>query len=187
MFLCCDIQEKLHPHVQQSEAVQFAANRLLDAAQALDQPIFVSEQVPDKLGHTLPVLRLPHQGCTVVAKSKFSMLCGELSEALDRAEGVVLFGLETHICVLQTVQDLLQYPALRGKSVVVAADAVSSIHTADHVEGLAAIRQMGALVAPADAIIFALLGDASHPKFKTCSTIVKNTRPLAKSPTGITE
>ncbi len=145
---------------------------LVAGAAALELPVLFTEQVPDKLGPTLPQLRAPCPEAPVLAKSAFSVLddaaCKQHLALTDRGT-VIVAGIEAHICLLATVDDLLRH----GYHTVVAADAVAS-RRADHcAEALTTMRQLGALVVPVESILFRLQRRAEGETFKTISQLIR--------------
>ncbi|KAI9353562.1 Isochorismatase-like protein [Obelidium mucronatum] len=123
-FFLCDIQAKFSPHIFHYEAIVGTATKMIKAAQILQLPLIVTEQLPDKLGPTDSNLPLPSDNCFKFTKSSFSMLTCDVLGKLDelKTDHVVLFGIEAHVCVLQTALDLLE----RGIAVTVIKDGVSS-------------------------------------------------------------
>lgn len=173
-LLVVDVQERLAPAVRDGDSVLARVGILLDAARRLGVPAVVSEQYPKGLGHTVGALasRLDGPGVEVIAKTAFS--CAReprLIEALD-AKGrpqVVLCGLETHVCVLQTALDLQE----RGYAVHVAADAVASRDPARRDLGLARMRHAGCTVVDSEMVVFEWLGAAGTDEFKEVSRLIK--------------
>lgn len=168
ILLLIDAQEKLFNAMPEAarEATLATWELLLDAAKALTIPIFYSEQYPQGLGETLPSLQarlldLPRGHCA--DKTCFS------AEALwtfpkERPQ-VVLLGLESHICVLQTALALRH----QGKSVFVVEDAVLSRKEFNKNNAIARMRQAGVLVTSSESLLFEWLEDAKHPAFRDFS------------------
>lgn len=167
-LLLIDAQEKLFQAMPEAarEAALATWELLLDAAKALNVPIFYSEQYPQGLGETLPSLQarlldLPtSQHCD---KTCFS------AEAIfqlpkDRPQ-VVLLGLESHICVLQTALAL----SSQGRSVFVVEDAVLSRKEFNKNNAIARMRQAGVIITSAESLLFEWLEDAKHPAFRAFS------------------
>ncbi|OSX70615.1 hypothetical protein BU14_0711s0012 [Porphyra umbilicalis] len=174
----CDVQERFRRAIPHFPSVVFAASYLFDAAALLSIPTLITEQYPKALGHTVEELPLPAPGATVVEKTAFSMLAppptlAALAAAPAR-RSVVLVGIEAHICIAQTAAGLLR----RGYAVHVVVDGVASQRDADRGVALARLRDAGAVVTTAEAVLFELLGDKGHPQFKAASGIVKRERPV---------
>ncbi|KAG9353801.1 hypothetical protein JZ751_011925 [Albula glossodonta] len=124
VFFCCDMQERFRPAIKYFGDIISVGQRLLQGARILGIPIIVSEQYPKGLGSTVPEMDLT--GAKLVfPKTKFSMVLPEVEAALVELPGlrsVVLFGVETHVCIQQTALDLIG----RGLDVHIVADATSS-------------------------------------------------------------
>jgi nicotinamidase-related amidase len=170
----CDIQEKFVPHIAHVDSVIHVANYLLRANQALKCPLVVTEQYPKGLGKTAPAVVLP-DNVTPIEKTMFSMMTPEVRSELDRIEvdNVVLFGIEAHVCILQTAIDLLE----AGKEVHVVADGTSSQRQADRMVAFERLRQMGVFVSTSESIVFQLVGNAKDACFKAISELSKEARP----------
>ncbi len=175
-LLMVDIQERLLPAIANRDAVLQNSVRLLTAARELNLPLIVTEQYPKGIGPTVPELAaLIPEGAPVLSKASFSC-CGAPSfdEALEDclSQGrstAVLFGVETHICVLATAMDLLE----RGVSVALAADACGSRSPDNHALGLEAARDCGALIIPTETVVYHILGEAGTPQFKALLPLFK--------------
>ena len=136
--------------------------------------VLATEQYPKGLGHTVPPLaaRLEAAGVAPVAKMTFDA-CGDpgLARALAAMapRAVVVVGMETHVCVFQTVREL----ARRGYEVHVPVDAVASRTGENRTTGLALCERSGALVTTTETIVFDLLERAGTDAFKAVSKLVK--------------
>jgi nicotinamidase-related amidase len=171
VLVLVDFQGKLARIVQDSDAVIASARRLVRGAAVLDVPVLWTEQNPRGLGATVPELAelLPGEP---IAKLSFSC-CGEgaFVEALERVgrKGVLLAGIEAHVCVYQTAADLLE----SGYEVEVVADAVSSRTAENKAIALARMGQLGAAITSVEMALFELLGRAEGARFKRLLEIVK--------------
>ncbi len=171
-LLVIDLQEKLLGHVFAAESVAVKAAALVRAAGLLNIPVLATEQYPQGLGPTAPRLRRALGGAPVIAKRTFSC-CRDAGfmaalEALGRRQ-VLVCGIETHVCVFQTVADLVA----RGYAVQVAADAVSSRSESDRTVGLERIRTAGGVVSSVESALFELLETSACPEFKAVSRLIK--------------
>ena len=165
-LLVVDIQEKLIGAMSDAEGTRARARWLLAACADLALPIVISEQYPKGLGHTLAALTTAAPAAQVVEKTHFSCVAAEcLPESLLRREQVIVCGMETHVCVLQTVLGLLSL----GKHVFVVEDACDSRTPASKAAGLARMRDAGAQVVTREMVLFELMGSASHPLFRHIS------------------
>lgn len=167
-----DIQGKLSQIVYQSEEVLRNSRLLIEGCRILDLPIIWVEQMPDKLGDTHPSIAEVLAGNSSIKKSSFSAYGNtEFIERVgaNKRNHIVLIGIENHICVYQTAVDLLA----ANYEVSVVADAVSSRSESNKQIGLSMLRDIGAKVLSAEAILFALLKSAEHPKFREIAKLVK--------------
>jgi nicotinamidase-related amidase len=163
-LMVIDVQEGFRSY-ETFEAVAGACRTLVEAARLLDVPILVSEQYPKGLGHTAPEVGL--DGEWVIEKTVFSAARAE-GFRLDGRDQAVVCGIETHVCVSQTVHDLLQ----RGVEVHVPAEAVGSRHKLDYERGLERLEKSGAVVSTVETVLFELLGEAGTPEFKAVQKLV---------------
>ncbi|MBN2583506.1 MAG: hydrolase [Planctomycetes bacterium] len=172
VLLVVDIQERLLPAIDGHEQVLAVADRVLRAARALNVPVLCTEQYPRGLGATVEPVRSNVGPEPIIEKLAFSC-CGaeglpERLAALGRRQ-VILVGIEAHVCVMQTVLDLLA----AGYRPYVVADAVSSRFAADRDVAFERMRQAGAVVTTAESVMFEWLEVAGTPEFKTVSRFVR--------------
>jgi len=142
-----------------------ACAKLVQAARMLAVPALVSEQYPKGLGHTAPEVGL--QGERLIEKTVFSAARADGFD-LGGAEQAIVCGIETHVCVSQTVHDLLE----DGLEVHVPADAVGSRHDLDYECGLERMVRAGAVVTTVEAALFELLERACTPEFKAVQKLI---------------
>jgi nicotinamidase-related amidase len=173
-LLVVDVQEKLIGLLPGHQRLVWNIRRLLDAAAVLGVPVLASEQYPQGLGPTVEPLasRLPER----VAKQAFSC-CGadQLAArliALELPKWLVV-GIEAHVCVQQTVLDLLA----GGYRVYVAADAVGSRFDVDFQMALQRMTAAGATLTTTEAAMFEWCEQAGTPQFKQISQLVRETPP----------
>jgi nicotinamidase-related amidase len=159
-----DVQESVRPYAVFAD-VASACAKLVQAARLLGVPALVSEQYPKGLGHTAPELGLADE--PVIEKTVFSAARAEGFELSGREQAIVC-GIETHVCVSQTVHDLLA----RGVEVHVPADAVGSRHEIDYERGLERMERAGAVVSTVEAALFELLERAGTPEFKAVQKLI---------------
>ena len=172
VFVLVDVQGKLASLMQDRDSLYRNLDMLLRGMLALRVPVIWMEQIPEKMGPTIPELAAHLDGMTPIAKSSFSC-CGSdaFLQALKQtgARQVVLAGIETHVCVYQTTRDLLDL----GLEVDVVADAVSSRSATTRDIALRRIAAAGAGLTSAESILFELMRTAEHPAFRDVLKIVK--------------
>lgn len=172
VLIMIDFQGNLAQAMHNKESL-FANNvRLIQGFKALNLPILVTEQIPSKLGPTIPQLADALGNFTPVSKETFS--CWVNEDFHDRLESltrrhVVLTGIECHICVYQTALDLMQ----NGYTVHLVTDAVSSRTEENCQVGINAVKSAGAYLTSTEMVLFELLRTAADPKAKEIFKIVK--------------
>jgi nicotinamidase-related amidase len=142
-----------------------SCGKLVQAARILDVPRLVSEQYPKGLGHTAPEVGLADE--RRIEKTVFSAARADGFELEGRDQAIVC-GIEAHVCVSQTVHDLID----RGLEVHVPADAVGSRHDIDYDRGLERMERAGAVVGTVEAALFELLERAGTPEFKAVQRLI---------------
>jgi len=172
VLLVIDVQGKLAQLMHDQTGLFANLRRMIQGAKVLGIPILVTEQYPEGIGPTVPEVAEVLSDTTRISKICFSC-CGadEFTSSLtlfDRRQ-VLVTGIETHICVTQTVLDLLE----ADYEVQVVADAVSS-RTADNKRiGLERMRDAGAVITSTESALYELLGAASGPEFKAVLKLIK--------------
>jgi nicotinamidase-related amidase len=173
-LLVVDVQEKLLPLIPGSAQLVWNIRRLLDGAAALGVRTLATEQYPQGLGPT--TAELAQRLANIPAKLAFSCgECGELFSGLaDQGIWKILVcGIETHVCVSQTVHDLLG----EGFRVYVAADAVGARGPLDHEMALRRMDSAGATLTTTEAALFEWCERAGSPEFKKISALVRESPP----------
>ena len=174
LLLVVDLQERLLPHVVGAENVLARCRMLLAGAGLFGVPAVVAEQYPKGLGPTVAGLLDADPAADLVQAEKLRFSAADATgwpAAGEREDGrhqVVLAGIETHVCIGQTAFDLLA----RGYRVYVCADAVGSRRDLDHVTGLARLRDGGAIVTTAEAVLFEWCEEAGTDRFKLLRDLV---------------
>jgi nicotinamidase-related amidase len=163
-----DVQEAFRKAVGEFETVARNAGVLVQGARTLDLPVVVTEQYPPGLGRTVPEVAEHLDGLEPLEKVAFSACRAEGFELGGRDQALVC-GIEAHVCVSQTVHDLLD----RGLEVHVATDAVSSRTAANRRVGLAKMERAGAVLSSVETALFELLGEAGSDEFKVIQGLVK--------------
>ena len=177
VFFLCDMQERFRPAIKYFPEILEVAKRLVQFTKILDIPLIVTEQYPKGLLSTVSELDIGH-AAGVFPKTKFSMMIDEVDQKLKTlcdgdVKHVVLFGIEAHVCVQQTVIDLLS----KGIEVHVVADATSSRCQMDRIFAFERFRHSGAIVTTSEGIILQMVGDKEHPKFKEVQGLIKVSAP----------
>jgi nicotinamidase-related amidase len=170
--LVIDIQERLYPHIDEHEAIARNTGILLAGLKALGVPVLVTQQYTRGLGPTIPGLLDLIRDFPVIEKTAFSC-CDEpefirtLSQM--HKQFILVAGIESHVCVLQTVIDLLE----RGYLPVLVEDCVSSRKANDRSTSLQRMRKEGAIVTSYESILFELCRFSGTEAFKSISKLVK--------------
>lgn len=170
-LLVIDVQEKLLPLVDAAEPILGHIGRLIEVCKLVSVPMAATVQYPRGLGPLVD----PLAGEFPTAEEKVAFSAAVCREALDRWVGegrdqIVVVGIETHVCVQQTVLDLLA----EGLRPFVVVDAVSARHASDHEVAIGRMRDVGATMTTVESVMFEWLGTAEHANFKAVSKIVKN-------------
>jgi len=172
VLVIIDVQGKLATLMYEREILFKNLSRLIEGAQVLGVPILLTEQYPKGLGETAPELKALMPTAKPIEKLSFSCMGEEkFVEALDdtEREQVLVAGIESHICVYQTVSDMLA----EGFEVHCVADAISSRTKENREIGLARMREDGAILTSTEMCLFELLKVAGTSSFKTISALVK--------------
>ncbi|RMG41263.1 MAG: hydrolase [Planctomycetota bacterium] len=172
-----DVQEKLVPTIVDWQTVVQNCRRVLEAAGAFDVPVIATEQYPKGLGPTVAPLRRLLGSAALPSKKTFSCVpC--LSRQVQDDDGrdqLVVVGIETHVCVLQTVLELLAM----GLRVHVVVDAVGSRGRLDHEVALRQMEQHGAVPTTTEIVLFQWCRTADDARFPVVRRLVTEPdRPL---------
>lgn len=176
-LIVVDVQERLASAMQSAAFDEVARNivRLLGGAARLKLPVAVSEQYPQGLGRTVPVVgeavaRMAPPAL-FIEKLAFSLSDEPLMQRFlgDGKRTLVVTGMETHICVFQTVRALCE----RGFSVHVPVDAVISRTEVNRRVGLDLCARAGAVLTSTETVLFDLCERAGTDEFKSISKLVK--------------
>jgi len=159
-----DVQEGFRSYAC-FDTVAGACAKLVQAARILEVPALVSEQYPRGLGSTAPEVGLLDE--PRIEKTVFSAARADGFDLAGRDQAIVC-GIEAHVCVSQTVHDLLD----AGVEVHVPADAVGSRHEVDYERALERMERAGAVVSTVEAALFELLERAGTPEFKAVQKLI---------------
>jgi len=169
-LLIIDVQEKIIRSIFKKDSITKNIKKLIDAYQILEENILLSEQNPFKLGPTIPEL-LPKNGFKKIEKMEFSL--ANIKEFLEELKNkkitnLIVCGIETHICIQQTVLDCLK----KGFGVILVSDAMGSRNKIDHEIALQRMIQNGAILTTTESIIFELCKTADRKEFKEIRDII---------------
>lgn len=174
LLLVIDVQGKL---AQLMNSSQYLSNlkTLIKVGQLLDIPILLTEQAPEKIGSTIPEVSELLKGQAPIVKQTFSC-CGQpefwqIFKPHNR-DHVIVLGIEAHVCVFQTVRDLLG----ENYSVHLVADAVSSRTAENATIGIRRCQSEGAVLTSTEMVITELLKSTHHPKFKEIMKLLKESK-----------
>jgi len=170
--LVIDVQERLFPAMHGKEELLKNILTLLSGFEELSVPVLVSQQYTKGLGNTLPELTEKIADFEFIEKMSFS--CYDepgFVEKLEEcnAKNVIVCGIESHVCVLQTAIDL----KVAGYNPIVLADCISSRTEGNKHLAIERFKQEGILVSGYESILFELLRSASSPNFKAISKLIK--------------
>lgn len=175
LLLVIDVQEKLMPVIDRADDVEANVERLVRGCHVLDVPPLLTEQYVKGLGATVPRIRRAFEetfGYAPIEKNCFSANgAGELQAELRRLRKrqIIVAGVEAHVCVYQTVTDLLA----AGYQVTVIADAVSSRSAENKAIALQRMANEGAKLSSTEMALFELLGVADTDEFREILALVK--------------
>ena len=174
-LLLIDMQEKVLTPIPVREQLIANCRKLIESAKLFGVPISATEQYPQGLGPTVPELRELLDGLTIPDKVCFSAAeCLGWGMAAENPDGrfqIVVAGIEAHVCVLQTVLDLLS----SGYQVFVVADAVASRAKLDWKIALRRLAASGAIITTTESVMFEWCAAAGSPEFKQLSNLIKRT------------
>ncbi|MCX6248541.1 MAG: hydrolase [Bacteroidetes bacterium] len=170
--LIIDIQERLYPFIFENENLTKNVTRLIEGLKIIGIPIFITEQYVKGLGPTIEPVATLLGSHPRIEKMSFSC-CDEprLMEgiAVTGKENIIIAGIESHVCVLQTVVDLHR----NGYHPVVVEDCVSSRNENDKRTAIQRMRQEGAIITTTESILFELLRYSGTEQFRGISRLVK--------------
>ena len=169
LVLIIDVQEKLLNAVFNKDIVEKKSKILVKAASLLDVPIIISEQYPKGLGESIDGFK--NSGHTFT-KTSFNALCNnDLKKCIEekKKKSIIVCGIETHICVYQTVIDLIK----RDFDVTLVLDACGSRSFEEYNSALSLMQNYGAKIKTTEMILFEWLKTSNHEKFKEIQALIK--------------
>ncbi|MBD3267561.1 isochorismatase family protein [bacterium] len=172
LLLVVDYQEKLVPAMMDHDVMTADLNKLAQGMSLLHIPILVTEQYPKGLGYTLPDLMDALRGAVKVEKTTFSC-CGDASFAAElekrKVKQIVLAGIESHVCILQTGLDLLGH----GYQVHIPLETNGSRALKHKENALRRLEAAGAILTNVESALFELMVDSKHPAFRDIQKVIK--------------
>ena len=173
LVLFIDIQEKMMPAIYNREKLEQRIGVLARCARLLELPILVTRQYPKGLGDTIPALVQALGDHDNTDKMAFSCFRDEngFKDKLTKSgkKNIIVSGVEAHICVQQTVLDLLSM----GMNVIVVADCCGSRSETDRVYAEQRMAKAGAVITTMESILFEIMGSADHPARKAVQALIK--------------
>lgn len=172
VFCLVDVQERLFPHVANKEIIEKNLVTLVKGLKLHKIPFIVNEQYKKGIGETIPSLRELVDEDPHFEKTTFSCCKNESTMDAIQASGkkvVIVAGIETHVCVLQTCLDLLAV----GLQPVLVTDCVTSRTEYNTIMAIERLVQAGVIPTTYESILFELTVNAKNPVFKEISNLVK--------------
>lgn len=172
LFCLVDVQDRLYPYMTNKDEIEKNLVTLVKGLKTLEVPFIVNEQYKKGIGETIPSLRGFVDPDPHFEKTTFSCCKNEPTmEAIKNAgkKVVIVAGIETHVCVLQTCIDLLE----AGLQPVLVTDCVTSRKQKDTDMALERLIQAGVIPTTYESILFELTVNAKNPVFKQISSLVK--------------
>jgi nicotinamidase-related amidase len=164
VFMCCDVQRNLTKLIPNREELIKSVSVLLQSSVFLNIPVIATEHDPETWGETdQDIINLFHTDVYLYIKTSFSMLNDKVLSKLNELnrKTVVLFGLTTHVCILNTCIDLIS----RGFNVFVVWDGVSSPRKENHKVALERIKSIGVMQTTTESCLYEILGSSKDERF----------------------
>ena len=180
LFLLVDVQEKLLKNIHANQFLKLNTQKILFFFNKLNLPIFITEQYPAGLGKTSDEILNNNSFFSMNENINYSLFekttfsCFEDSNIKSRIKKankkqILICGIETHICVLQTALDLIN----DGFSVFLVSDATGARSKYSHDLGIQRMEINGAHILNTEMVLFELLRDSKHEHFKELSQLIR--------------
>ena len=172
LFCLVDVQEKLFPHIGNNQDLLRTLPILVKGFKTLQVPIVVNEQYKKGIGETIEPLKELVSEYTAYEKTTFSgCQTPQILEVLKNSgkKNIIVAGIETHVCVLQTCIDLIE----NGFNVILVTNCCGSRSKNDHKMAIKRLIQAGVVPTTYESILFELTLDAKNPNFKAISSLIK--------------
>ncbi len=169
-IICIDVQEKLVNMLDNGEIIKNNAIKIMQAAKILNIDTIITEQYPKGLGNTIE--EISNKNFKTIEKTTFSACqTNDFEKEFNKInnKNILIFGIETHICVLQTVLDLLE----KGYNVYIIEDCCASRNKNNHKTALQLSKQKGAFIITLEIALFNFLKSSKHKNFKEIQTLIK--------------
>ena len=172
LLLIVDVQQKLIKNIKDNQLLIFNIKKLIDTCNLLDVPIAITEQNPLKLGKTLKSItdnneypKFEKMEFSCINNKKFIKYINEYN-----FKNIIVCGIESHICILQTSIDLLQ----KGFNILIPKDAIGSRNDIDNDTAFLRLILSGAVASTSESLICELCKTANRKEFREVSKILKN-------------
>ena len=155
LLFCCDIQQIFLKHIFNMDSILYNAQVMNKVSSVFKIPIIATEMAPEKLGKMVPEIKknLP-KDALVFAKTKFSMFTEELQnvmkEKFSERKTIILYGIESHIPVIQTAFDALK----KGYNLIVIANGISSQTNFDRLVTIKQLHSLGVRLVSTESLVF---------------------------------
>lgn len=172
LFCLVDVQEKLFPHIGNKDELLRTLPILVKGLKTLEVPMIINEQYKKGIGDTIPELKELVSEYEAYEKTTFSSCQTEnILEVFKKSnkKNIIVAGIETHVCVLQTCIDLLE----NGFNVILVTNCCGSRTKLDHKIAIKRLIQAGVVPTTYESILFELTLDAKNPNFKAISALIK--------------
>jgi len=171
-FCLVDVQERLFPHMANKEVIEKNLVTLIKGLRIHKLPFIINEQYKKGIGETIPALKELVDSDPHFEKTTFSCCANESTLDALKSTGkkmVIVAGIETHVCVLQTCLDLLE----EGFQPVLVTDCVTSREQYNTIMAIERLVQAGVIPTTYESLLFELTVNAKNPNFKAISALVK--------------
>ena len=166
-LLIIDVQEKLVSIMPKPHTFIDNIIKLQKAANIFKIPVTISEQYPTGLGKTIDEIKT-HKYKTIIEKTNFSII---REGFFFEGQHIIICGIESHVCVLQTATDLAESDK---KKVYIVQDAISSRYEKDYLTALSRLNKYSNIeIVSCEMVLFEWLKSSDHPDFKTISQLIK--------------
>jgi hypothetical protein len=165
-----DIQERFKPAIPELDRIINAASILNKAAEILDIPLIITEQYPEALGKTCSEIYVP-QGTKIFEKRTFTIFDEDIEKHVDsiKKQKIVLYGIESHVCLMQSALDALE----RDYDVYYVVNAVASRKEEDKKIAIKRLRDLGVQIVSYEMLLFEIMQTSEHPAFRQISKLIK--------------